>query len=182
MRPIICLRQPLWKVSSCAPCASVRAQDSAAPYMSRGSTRDLKNLSLAPSPTLLEENRFALRDLKTCPPLELPVLPPICLHNAAHILELRLDCHAVGSNLDLGGGGGGGGGGGQAKHHCVVPCIFGWSPPRGLNLPLYLALMFAQVKAARAAELWHPLLLPQSRSSLWTAPNKKMGETYSTLK
>ena len=25
-RPIICLRQPLWKVSSCAPCAPVRAQ------------------------------------------------------------------------------------------------------------------------------------------------------------
>ena len=40
-RPIICLRQPLWKVSSCAPCSSLRAHDSAAPYMSRGSTRDL---------------------------------------------------------------------------------------------------------------------------------------------
>ena len=38
---IICHRQPLWKVTICAPCAFVRAHDFAAPYMSRVSTRDL---------------------------------------------------------------------------------------------------------------------------------------------
>ena len=34
---------PRLKVSSCAACASVGAHDSAAPNMSRGNTRDLKN-------------------------------------------------------------------------------------------------------------------------------------------
>ena len=33
-RPDICLRQTLWKVSSCSPCGSVRAHDSAALFLS----------------------------------------------------------------------------------------------------------------------------------------------------
>ena len=47
------------------PCASVRAHDSAAPYMSRGSTstRTSRNLSLEPNPSRLEENRVALRSM-----------------------------------------------------------------------------------------------------------------------
>ena len=47
-------------------------------------------------------------------PHPVPPCPP-ALHNAAHILELRSDCHAVGSNLDRGGSGGDG----HAKHHCL---------------------------------------------------------------
>ena len=43
------------EVSSCAPCASVRVNDSAATYTSHGSTKDVKNLSLEPSPTILGE-------------------------------------------------------------------------------------------------------------------------------
>ena len=59
----------------------------------------------------------------------------------------------------------------------LYPEFLGGAPP-GLNLPLYLALMFEQGKAARAAELWHPLLLPQSRSSLWTVHNNNWGKQY----
>ena len=61
-------------------------------------------------------------------------------------------------------------------HTLYLTAFLGGAPhpgPTGLDLPPHSALMFAQDKEGRAAELTHPLILPHSR---WTVPNRKIGK------